>query len=99
MTGVDLKTMTDAALKGQWAVAVKAMNAAYDDLTAVSRMRAEYNRTNYLKLHRTVSGKRQYDLVQTDLDATEAKARKSYWAAVEACTPYADEIQRRGVAW
>ena len=93
----DLKTMTDATLKSKWSVAVKAMNAAYDDLQAVSRIRAEYNRRNYPQLHRTEEGKRQYDLVQSDIDATEAAARKSFHAAVAACGPYREEALRRGV--
>ena len=93
----DLKDLTNAELKAKWAVALKAMHAAYDDFTAVSRIRAEYNRTNYLKLHRTKEGKQQYDLVQSDLAATEAKASKSFDAALKACGPYTDEIGRRGV--
>lgn len=97
MIAVDLKTLTDAALKAQWAVAVKAMNAAYGDLQAVSRIRAAYNAANYLKLHRTEEGKRQYDLVQGDIDATEAEARKNFYAASAACGPYREEALRRGV--
>lgn len=93
----DIKDLTNAELKAKWAAAVKVMNAAYDDCRAVSRIRAEYNRTNYRKLHRTEEGKRQYDLVQGDIDATEAEARKSFYAASAACGPYREEALRRGV--
>ena len=97
MTAVDLKTLTDAALWSQWAVATKAMNAAYRDLVAVSEIRAAYNVMNYLKLHRTEEGKRQYDLVQSDLDDTDAKARKSFDAAADICRTYRVEAERRGL--
>jgi hypothetical protein len=93
----DPKTMTDANLMSQWGVATKAMNAAFRDLQAVSRIRAEYNRKSYLKLHRTEEGTRQYDAVQIDIDATEAAARKSFDAAASACSPYADEARLRGL--
>ena len=97
MIAVDLKTLTDAALKSQWGVAVKAMNAAYGDVRAVSQIRAAYNVANYLKLHRTEEGKRQYDAVQSDIDATDAEARKRFYAASAVCKPFADEARRRGL--
>jgi hypothetical protein len=35
--------------------------------------------------------------VQGDIDATEAEARKSFYAASAACGPYREEALRRGV--
>jgi hypothetical protein len=93
----DIKDLTNAELKAKWAAAVKVINAASDDCHAVSRIHAEYNRKNYLKLHRTKEGKQQYDLVQSDIDATAAKARESFDAALAACGPYTDEFYRRGL--
>lgn len=97
MIPVDLKTLTNAALKSQWGVTVKAMNAAHDDVKAISRIRAAYNVANYLKLHRTEEGKRQYNAVQSDIDATEGEARKKFYAAAAVCGPFADEVRRRGL--
>lgn len=93
----DLKDLTNAELKAQWAIVQKAMHDAYEYCMEVSRIRAEYDRKNYLKLHRTKEGKQQYDLVQSDIDATAAQASGSFNAALKACGPYTEEIGSRGL--
>ena len=97
MTAPDLKTLTDADLKSQWGVAVKAMNAVYRELLMLSKMRADYNVANYLKFHRTEEGKQQYRAAQADFDATVAEARKHFYAASAVCQSFADEALRRGL--
>lgn len=97
VTAVDLKTLTDADLWSQWNVATKAMNAAYGKLTLLSKVRADYNVKNYLRLHRTEEGKQQYRAAHLDFDATEAEARKHFHAAAAVCFAYRAEAERRGL--
>jgi hypothetical protein len=93
----DLKTLTDADLWSQWQVATDAMNAVYRELTMLSKVRADYNVANYLKLHRSEEGKQRYRAAHLDFDATEAEARQRFHAAAAVCRTYRIEAERRGL--